>query len=488
MKTHLINKLNAKIAIGIAAAGAIISIAFVRSPEKEKTSFITKKKVEAPFKNVNVDYTFYRVSAEKRSRLEYKTGSVIIIPENAFTDKNGKPLAGDVDIKYREFHDPADFFLSGIPMTYDSAGTEYHFESAGMLEILAYQNGAPVFINPGKKIVVEMASKQQEEKYNIYQFDSLAGNWKFIYKDRASGKLSGGPVEMAFTKPALKMPVTAKLLKEEELLKPAPADKSNYQFNLDVDQGEFPEIAVYRDVQFEVKANAPDFKTSYASLTWNDVSLVKGNNAGSYLMTLVKGTETHTFEVQPVFAGAAYDNAYSQYMAILENRKEKEAAAKHKSDSVYAVFENERKFQNEYAKDMLNAEAASRETQSVVQRVFVISGFGIWNSDCPAKLPQGEQFAANYTDSTGKKLQFKTLYLVEKGRNAMFAITSYSRLYYDPSKKNILWAVTSDNKLAVFEESRFKDLKKKNDSCTVEMKVIAKEITKAYEVREALNL
>lgn len=486
MKTKFINKLNAKIAISIAAAGAIISIVFAGSPEKEKTSLVAKKKVEAPFVHVNVDYTFYKVNAGENSRLTYETGSVIIIPENAFVDEKGKPVTGIVDLQYREFHDPADFFLSGIPMTYDSAGTEYHFESAGMLEILAFRNGAPVFINPDKKIVVEMASKQQEEKYNIYQFDSVAGNWKYIYKDRASGRPV--PDQGVVAAAAVKMPVTPVLLKTEEPLKPARADKNNYQFNLDVEQKEFPELSVYKDVQFEVKANAPDFKTSYASCTWNDVSLVKGENAGSYLMTLVKGTESHTFEVKPVFEGAPYDNAYSKYEALLQSRKVNEALIKHRNDSVYAAFEKERMFQNEFAKSRIIAEAASSQTQDVVQRVFVISGFGIWNSDCPAKLPQGEQFAATYTDSTGKKLQFKTLYLVEKGRNAMFAITSYSRLYYDPSKKNILWAVTSDNKLAVFEESRFRELKKKNDSCTVQMKIIAKEITKAYEVREALNL
>jgi hypothetical protein len=59
---------------------------------------------------------------------------------------------------------------------------------------------------------------------------------------------------------------------------------------------------------------------------------------------------------------------------------------------------------------------------------------------------------------------------------------------YDPSKDNIIWGVTADNKLAIFSSVSFKKLKKANDSCTVEMKIIDRKITKAYEVRELLDI
>jgi hypothetical protein len=486
MKIPALTRLNAKIAISIAATGAIISIAFVQSPETGKTELTEKKKVMPPLKNVDVDYTLYTVSAAESSLLKYNSGSLIRIPSNAFVDKAGRPVEGKVDIKYREFHDPADFFMSGIPMTYDSAGTQFHFESAGMLEILAFKDDKPVFINPEKHIVVEMASEQTEDKYNIYQFDSLSGNWKFIYKDRAL-KMKNWNVKDLPIASTDKLPITASLLPPADLIKPQLLNPASYQFNLDVDQKEFPEISVYKEIQFEVKENTPDFAPAYASLIWNDVSLKKNENKGSYLMTLVKGAESHTFEVMPVFDKEAYDKAFQQYSGLLSKRRKEELDQKRKIDSVYSVMDQERNFQYSMAKENAKNEAASIETQEVVKRVFAISGFGIWNSDCPAILPQGEQFAAGYVDSTGKKLKFKTLYLVEKGRNAMFAITSYSRLYYNPAKKNILWAVTLDNKLAIFEEEKFKTLKKQNDSCTIQMKVIAEEIKHSYEVKKVLN-
>jgi hypothetical protein len=487
MKIATITKLNAKIAISVAVVGAIISIAFVKPPQAKNDALVPKKKVEKPFRDVDVEYSVYHVSTDKAAVLKYKTGSVINIPAGAFVDSKGKPITGKVELKYREFHDPADFFISGIPMTYDSAGTEYHFESAGMLEILAFQGQEPVFVNPDKKIVVEMASKQPDDKYNIYQFDSLAGNWKFIYKDKA-GEKKAAIVEAKKTIQKV-LPTTQVILsseKTDEPVKPSLMDKRNYHFNLEVDLAEFPEISVYKDILFEVKEEEADFNQEYASRSWEDVMLEK-NNKGSYLMTLAAGTESHTFEVMPVFDATSYEAAYAKYSTLLSGRKEKEAITSRKNDSIRSLLEKERKFQYELAMNNLKFEAGRMETQNIVQRVFVISGFGIWNSDCPAKLPQGEQFAATYTDSTGKKLQFKTLYLVEKGRNAMFAITSYSRLYYDPSKKNILWAVTTDNKMAILKEEGFKDLKKKNDSCVVSMTIVDKQITKAYEVKEILN-
>ncbi|MCW3082747.1 MAG: hypothetical protein JWP12_113 [Bacteroidetes bacterium] len=490
MKSTAINKLNAKIAITVIAVGTLISIAFVKSPSVQNDTIVAKKKVEQPLKGVDVAYTSYKINAGEASVNVYSTGSKINIPAGAFVDSKGKPVTGMVDVKYREFHDPSDFFVSGIPMTYDSAGVQYHFESAGMLEILASQDGVPVFVNPDKKIIVEMASEQQEDKYNIYRFDSLAGNWKFMYKDRAKGTGESTPAIKNEMPVASAIPVTRQLLNAEALpdpVKPQLVNKHNFQFNLNVDLAEFPEIDVYKNVLYEVKDQEADFNKSYASITWSDVSLEK-NNSGSYLMTLARGMESHTFIVNPVFDEASYNAAFSTYQSLLTERKNKEALTRKTNDSIYRVLDDERKFQAAYAKDYSLQAAARLETQNVVQRVFVINGFGIWNSDCPACLPRGEEFAATYVDSlTGKKLQFKTLYLVEKGRNAMFAITSYSRLYYDPKKENLLWAVTMDNHLAVFKQSRFKDLKEKNDSCTVSMTVIGEHITTAYQVKKILQ-
>lgn len=477
--------------ISIASVAVLLSIAFAKLPSNENNSKAVKSKFTPPLKNVNIDYRNYSVEGNKKTILKYETGSIIIIPDNAFVDVNGYAIVGTVDIKYREFHNPSDFFVSGIPMTYDSAGVQYQFESAGMVEILAFQNGKPVFVNPEKKIIVEMASQQQEDKYNIYKYDSLAGNWKYIYKDKAIVRTSNESDKVdkkqLFSK-FIDTPEKIELANEKNSFVPRKCDKKRFHFDIEVDTSEFPEIATYKGIQFEVDEMAKDFNPLYASITWDDIKLEKGKMSGSYLMTLSKGVESHSFETFPVFEGTKYDEALTLYEKLYSRRKEKDSRRQRSKDSINIFLNRERLDQNELVKNVIQNASASSETQDLVQRIFVISGFGIWNSDCPASLPKGEQFAATYTDTLGKKLTFKTLYLVEKGRNAMFSLASYSRLCYNPKKKNILWAVTADNKLAIFEENDFKKIKIKNDSCTVKMKVINKAISKAYEVRAILNI
>jgi hypothetical protein len=492
MKKLVKKMLDSKMAIGTAGLAIIISMAIIKHPSKESNSSTEKNKITPPLKNVNIDYKNFSVDAKRGSTIKYyETGSVITIPDSAFVDMNGKIIIGKVDIKYREFHNPVDFFVSGIPMTYDSAGTQYQFESAGMLEILAFQHNKPVFVNPEKKIIVEMLSPQTEDKYNIYKYNSVSGNWKYAYKDRAYPTTNNDiPQDGKKQLPFAFKDITQKtgIHMEPELLIPKKSNAQKFHFDIQVDSSEFPEISTYKGVQFEVDKNEKEFNPIYTSSVWNDITLEKGKQNGSYLMTLSKDVESHTFETVPVFDGRSYDTALILYKKLYTQRKDKDTKQQKINDSIYALFNKERITENNFASAYSQNAAASMETQNLVQRIFVINGFGVWNSDCPASLPKGEQFAATYTDTLGKKLTFKTLYLVEKGRNAMFAITSYSRLYYDPSKKNILWAVTTDNKLAIFKETDFEKIKIKNDSCTVKMTVVNKPINKVYEVESILKI
>ena len=492
MKKRIKKMLGSKMAISTAGLAVIISTAIVKYSSKDNNSLTEKNKIIPPLKNVNIDYKNFSVDAKRGTTIKYyETGSIITIPDSAFVDSNGKIIVGNVNIKYREFHNPVDFFVSGIPMTYDSAGTQYQFESAGMLEILAFQHDKPVFVNPAKKIIVEMMSPQTENKYNIYKYNSVSGNWKYVYKDRAYPSINNNSRQedkkqfpFVFKNISQKLGISM----EPELLVPKKSNAKKFHFDIQVDSSEFPEISTYKGVQFEVDENEKDFNPIYTGSVWNDIALEKGKQNGSYLITLSKDVESHTFETVPVFDGRSYDTALVVYKKLYAQRKDKDSKQQKINDSIYALFNKERMVENSFASAYSQNAAASMETQNLVQRIFVINGFGVWNSDCPASLPKGEQFAATYTDTLGKKLTFKTLYLVEKGRNAMFAITSYSRLYYDPSKKNILWAVTADNKLAIFKEADFGKLKIKNDSCTVKMTVINKPVTKAYEVESILKI
>jgi hypothetical protein len=115
----------------------------------------------------------YTVSAEKGSTFGHPSGTQMRIPANAFVDQEGKPVTGDVDVKYIEYRDPIDFILSNIKMDH-GGGT---FNSGGMFKISAYQQGQPVFLAKGKDIDLDFALTGTLPDMNFYQYDSLSGKW-----------------------------------------------------------------------------------------------------------------------------------------------------------------------------------------------------------------------------------------------------------------------------------------------------------------------
>jgi hypothetical protein len=119
------------------------------------------------------------IDAEAGAILRYESGSEVIIPPASLVDGAGQPITGSVDIAYREFHHAAEILLSGIPMAYDTAGATRQFETAGMFELRASQNGQPLFVGQGNLVQVRMASNTAEDNYNFYRLDEEARNWQF---------------------------------------------------------------------------------------------------------------------------------------------------------------------------------------------------------------------------------------------------------------------------------------------------------------------
>jgi len=151
----------------------------------QKDYFAKQEFVNPPLKGLEEEISTAKLVAEKGGEFSSKTGSKYTVEPNSLKNKDGQPVSGEVTIKYREMHDYVDFFVSGIPMTYDSAGTTYQLESAGMVEIYAEQDGEKLEINPNKPIQVELISEipllasQEVPEFNIYQLDIENRNWKF---------------------------------------------------------------------------------------------------------------------------------------------------------------------------------------------------------------------------------------------------------------------------------------------------------------------
>lgn len=117
------------------------------------------------------------IDTKEGAKLSYSSGTKVNIPPDAFVDENGNPVEGNVTIGYREYKNPLDFLLSGIPMGSDSGGVKGQFISAGMFELNASVNGKQVFLKKGSKIDVELSSMDKDPDYNLYAFNDSTGNW-----------------------------------------------------------------------------------------------------------------------------------------------------------------------------------------------------------------------------------------------------------------------------------------------------------------------
>lgn len=94
------------------------------------------------------------------------------------------------------------------------------------------------------------------------------------------------------------------------------------QFILDIDPGDFPELAYYKNLLFEVEANDPNFSPSVYQEEWEDIALKTKKAGKTYYLTLFKKDISKTFSVFPVYSGADYDVALNKYNISLSKYTE----------------------------------------------------------------------------------------------------------------------------------------------------------------------
>ncbi|MEN8929478.1 MAG: hypothetical protein ABF242_04345 [Flavobacteriales bacterium] len=442
--------------------------------------------INPPISSAVLPSDSYVINADKGGEIKHHTGTDINIPEGAFMDENGNVVTGEVEIQYREFHDQADIFLSGIPMDYDTLGENRIFESAGMLEIRGFQNGKRLKITPNKNFRICMKTKDPDPKFNLYHLNEKDEKWDYEGKDSISIPKLDNTVSLAkkyddlssgenldFTDPEIKEDIKEtteeiavikkeiKKIKKTEPSKPIKASKDKKNFTIDVVKSEYPELAVYSGTIFEVKENE-DLPEDTYSVTWNDVKLKEKNS--SYLVQLSKGERTEEISVIPVLEGknyeqakAIFDNKFGEYNTKLDKKIEEEKEAEKTLAKLKEKFRQEREEWERKQQEIRDRMTTAQASREVMQRVFKINRFGTWNCDTPVKYPTGMIVKAEYVDQNGEELEFVNLNLIEKQRNACFPLTAgmIKKLPFNPKRTNTLWGVTTHGDIAVGKPVEF---------------------------------
>lgn len=505
-------------------------------PENESTHFINP-----PLDGVNVPFHVESISATEGGELFYESGSIVSFPPNAFVDANGNVIKGKVEVKYREFNDPVEIFLSGIPMTYDSAGVQYDFESAGMTELLAYSEDTPCFVNPESQPEINMVTNDARSKHNLYYLDTVSQQWINQGKDEIT--------DIDQANKALKKEGKSESKskrKEVEPKAPAKLDPSKQSFFVTLLPGALPELASFDNVTFEIAKNEEDYNPEDTKVMWTNVEVLSNKIEGLYDVTFSNESRSVGYICKPVFQGADYDKAYELFEA---KKKKYELAKKERIGNEIALAKINKTKDEEFEKEnariiKLNALIESRNTNILAQnavidaqnletikenerveelirlnearkaeieeenkkyqasqaskridmelegnifRSYMVPNFGVWNCDNP-NFTDGITVVTTYSNKSKEYLNLNTVTLIYKDFNGVRKYNT-NNFTVIPDSECMVWAIF-EQKFAYISYKDFAKYKfsKNKPSMELIMNVMDQEVKSPADIKKYLEL
>lgn len=133
--------------------------------------------VKQPIPGININDTSYTFNSNTVSSFQYYSGSILSFDKNAFMYDDGKDYQGTVRIFYREFRNPVEIMLSGIPMTNNDNGEQKLFKSGGMYQIEAYDiNNKPLITKSDTAVKINFALTDTSANFKFYSLNNN-GSW-----------------------------------------------------------------------------------------------------------------------------------------------------------------------------------------------------------------------------------------------------------------------------------------------------------------------
>lgn len=483
---------------GAVATVVVVTLTFaIYKSIKHKDSEAAQAFINPPLPELNSKSDEFLVDNNKDTTIVYKTGSVIYVPANVFRTKEGKDAKKKVKLKYREFHDQIDQIFSGIPMMYDSTGIIRPFESAGMFEVLAFEDDSiPVYLKDGKTLKVNLMSHNEENRFNVYYLDTVAKKWDL---DQSATKDHKNELDK-LSKEKEEFLTKHNLFDPNKLITPKKANAALNNFTIDYDKEEFPELAVYEGVKFEVNANDPNYTNEFTKTVWEDVFISRHPDGKNYILTFKIKKQSTSITAVPVFDGKNYEAAMNEYGKI----------RLHHSSIVKAQADSLKNLETQFENDVMNINGVNDRFNMFAQtgriyRGIVVSRFGIHNFDYPRSLesiygatPKKEGFPpAKFIDAvTGKQVEVFFAYLITRNINAIYPLGNEVKKEFPLSllkNTDIVIAVTQDKKIMYIKDDDLKAVNTTGSELTFKMKVVEYEgITKKsfdiQKIKDAIDI
>ncbi|OFY80945.1 MAG: hypothetical protein A2281_12860 [Bacteroidetes bacterium RIFOXYA12_FULL_38_20] len=420
----------------------------------EKNTAAVSTVLSPAFEGVDVKFSPFNLDANKGGVIHLDNGGSIVVPPDAFVDASGESVTGTVKIDFREFHNAYDIILAGIPMSYDSAGVKYDFETAGMFDIRGYAGNSEIFIREGSKISVNLASFNQGEDFGFYALDEKSGDWQYITTGRS---------EINVTKKRVLDSLSAL---GDKPVKPLKYEKGGTYLDFKVFYNQFPELKELGSVIWKytgtVDREDPSKNKWIYREKWASMDLIPYNSeAGQYKLKLTSNQKAFETTISAVLIGDDFNAAMEIFQEQMGMYREK------------------------FTERVQKEEMAN--LQADILRSYDISSFGIYNWDRYMKQPSVIAVKADFKfDAEIPDKNDIIIYLISDNEKSLvkYAYSDWDKFAFKPDNTNKLVAVIPGNKIAVFTIRDFENINtdeikaQKSPVYTFNMKTIERKIEK----------
>jgi hypothetical protein len=385
---------------------------------KTEANYITNEKL---FEGIELPVYVEKVKSKQENKFKMPTGAEIVVPANAFVDKSGNDVKGEVTLKYKEIKSPADIIIENVDMTYDSAGQSLQFMTAGMFDLRAYSGNEEVMLKNGKSIGVSYITEKQGN-YNLYYFDN---GWKYAGTSNVINQTAIGPADIV----GALLPTEVNT--EEDLI-----------IDIKVSHKEIPELAIYKNVLW--KYNGKLENKEIAAILGNPVSFAtveSSGKKGEYIYKFSTKNGDFSMPVKPVFSPKAMKEAMKAY----------------------------------------NSSAPTGKMIPKIKRTVDVTRLGLMNYDVIYKRPDAVVVKVDFKIKNNDKMKVQGLPLfhITGEDNVLVNIAAKEEITYSRSLKNKIVAVLPNHKVAVLGTTEFLKTiqsKKGEDVVVFELKELDKQI------------
>lgn len=518
------------IGAGVAIAASVAAILMFSSPAiKPNVNNLNNEivtKVIPPSKELDIQYQTLTVDVKNGDTLNLSNGTQIIVPPNSIVNKDGSAVINS-QLKYREFQNQTDIMLSGIPMTYDSAGVNYLLESGGMFELKSANENE--MINEKIPVTVLLASNHQQEGFNAYKLDETKGTWSFIEPVKAQPrelemfkninivdeplKIQQKETELSKSTSIKNEPVISEnKVSNSELILHNTSEKTKEQFNkkepvlanendftFSVDPSQIEELKLYENISFKPLASEVNkIKDMPEELDYLTVTNTK--EEGIYLVTFYINKRVEKVKCTPVFKDKEdYKKALAQFKrdekAYKDKREKENRALEEQMKKEQLLSEKqERDRQKQRNNDIANQNKTiilknnNELNYGTMIVAFSVKSFGYYNSDRPININQNNVIINYYIDD--KSPCQPQLYQYFTKRNAVMVNygLNTTTLKYTKEDDCLLVCLLNDGKsIAILDEDEFREQIINNKASSITLKKIDQKFENSIELNDFIE-